>query len=53
MLADGGETITDLAVLRDQAEPLTPHDPKDPGEPDHRAGTPPWPNAEITSTTRQ
>jgi hypothetical protein len=30
-------------------KPLTTHDPKDLGEPDHRAGTPPCPSTEITS----
>lgn len=34
-------------------KPLTAHDPKDLGEPDHRAGTPPCPNTEIVSATRQ
>ncbi len=34
-------------------KPLTAHDPKDPGGPDHRAGYPPCPNTEIASATRQ
>ena len=32
-------------------KPLTAHDPKDPGEPDPRAGTPPCPSNEVTSPT--
>lgn len=34
-------------------KPPHAHDPKGPGEPDHRAGTPPCPTTEITPVTQQ
>jgi hypothetical protein len=40
-----------LSVEADK--PPDRHDPKDPGETDHRAGTPPCPSTEIASPTRQ
>lgn len=34
------------------SKPLTTRDPKDPGQPDHHAGSPPCPDTKIASATR-